>query len=58
MTKTCPRCGASFECTHDALCQCVGITLSINARAMLHERYPDRCLCRDCLLTINCETAR
>jgi len=50
--KTCPRCGASFLCTHDALCQCTGICLNDNARAYLRTHYSD-CLCRQCLLAIS-----
>lgn len=50
--KTCPRCGASFLCTHDELCQCVGIHLNENARAYLRTHYTD-CLCRKCLLEIS-----
>lgn len=45
---TCPRCGAAFTCTHDALCQCVGVTLSPGARDYIRRNYPD-CLCRRCL---------
>ncbi|MBR5678868.1 MAG: cysteine-rich CWC family protein [Paludibacteraceae bacterium] len=52
MNKTCPRCGASFVCTHDEFCQCVGITLNENARAYLRTHYKD-CLCRQCLEAIN-----
>ena len=48
IAKVCPRCGASFVCTHDAFCQCVGITLNENARAYLRTHYKD-CLCRKCL---------
>ncbi|MBQ3999082.1 MAG: cysteine-rich CWC family protein [Paludibacteraceae bacterium] len=48
MEKTCPRCGASFLCTHDAMCQCVGIVLNEKARAYLRTHYTD-CLCRECL---------
>ena len=47
-TKLCPRCGAEFVCTHDAFCQCVGVTLNENARAYLRTHYTD-CLCRKCL---------
>ena len=50
--KTCPRCGASFLCTHDELCQCVGITLNEKARAFLRTHYKD-CLCRQCLEAIS-----
>lgn len=48
MNKTCPRCGASFVCTHDIHCQCVGIALSPRARAYIREHYFD-CLCAACL---------
>ena len=48
IAKVCPRCGASFVCTHDAFCQCVGITLDEKARAYLRTHYKD-CLCRKCL---------
>ena len=48
MHKLCPRCGAEFVCTHDAFCQCVGITLNEKARAYLRTHYSD-CLCRACL---------
>ena len=46
--KVCPRCGAHFICTHDAVCQCVGIELNEKARAYLRTHYTD-CLCRSCL---------
>ena len=49
--KFCPHCGAEFVCTHDAFCQCVGITLNENARAYLRTHYTD-CLCRNCLIEI------
>ncbi len=48
ITKVCPRCGAPFVCTHDALCQCVGIELNEKARTFLRTHYSD-CLCRACL---------
>ncbi|MBO4518661.1 MAG: cysteine-rich CWC family protein [Paludibacteraceae bacterium] len=50
--KLCPRCGAEFVCTHDRLCQCVGIDLTENARAYLRTHYRD-CLCRECLLEVS-----
>ncbi|MBR4431934.1 MAG: cysteine-rich CWC family protein [Paludibacteraceae bacterium] len=56
MNKTCPRCGASFVCTHDEFCQCVGITLNENARAYLRTHYTDW-LCRACLLEISRQLA-
>lgn len=51
-TKTCPRCGATFLCQTQlgSNCQCVGIELSPDTRAMLNRRYPYQCLCRACLL--------
>ena len=52
INKRCPRCGAAFVCTHDALCQCVGIDLTDNARAYLCTHYSD-CLCRKCLEDVN-----
>lgn len=54
MNKVCPRCGAHFVCTHDALCQCVGISLTENARAYMRTHYTD-CLCRECLLQLSRE---
>lgn len=50
--KLCPRCGAEFICTHDAFCQCVGITINEKARAYLRTHYSD-CLCRKCLQEIS-----
>ena len=50
--KTCPRCGASFVCTHDAFCQCVGVPLNEKAREYLRAHYSD-CLCRACLEEIS-----
>lgn len=52
INKLCPRCGAEFICTHDSLCQCVGITLNENARAYLRTHYKD-CLCRACLIAVS-----
>ena len=50
--KVCPRCGAPFVCTHNELCQCVGIALTENARAYLRTHYRD-CLCRKCLIAVS-----
>lgn len=50
--KICPRCSATFVCTHDAFCQCVGIMLSDNARAYMREHYSN-CLCRNCLIELS-----
>lgn len=53
MNKCCPRCGKAFVCTHNALCQCVGISLSVRARTYMQMHYPDQCLCRQCLQDIS-----
>jgi len=48
--KTCARCGATFICKVDDLphCQCVGVSVSPDLLAKLHETYSD-CLCSRCL---------
>lgn len=51
MTKTCPRCGARFECLHSADCWCASISLNEKARRELATRYTD-CLCPSCLAAI------
>lgn len=50
MNKTCPRCGASFECRHDLTgkCWCMDVNLTDKVRSVLKARYSD-CLCRRCL---------
>lgn len=49
-SKTCPRCRNSFECKPGNItqCQCFGISLSIEQKAFIEQRYND-CLCRNCL---------
>jgi hypothetical protein len=49
--KSCPRCGNGFECKPGSItgCQCYGVMLNNDQRAMIEERYND-CLCRNCLL--------
>jgi Cysteine-rich CWC len=51
--KHCPRCQASFECKSGdiAQCQCFGVSLTVEEKAFLEERYED-CLCRNCLLEL------
>jgi len=49
--KTCPRCGARFQCLHSADCWCATISLNEKARRELATRYHD-CLCRECLTAI------
>jgi hypothetical protein len=51
MTKTCPSCGKTFECTHDKNCWCVKISIDESTREVLKKRYSD-CLCADCLAQI------
>ena len=52
MTKTCPRCGKTFECVHSIDCWCVKVQLTDATKAYLKEHYSD-CLCKDCLEEIN-----
>ena len=52
MTKTCPRCGKTFECVHSIDCWCVKVKLTDAAKAYLKEHYSD-CLCKECLEEIN-----
>lgn len=52
--KSCERCGKYFECkpgdiTH---CQCFGITISIEAKEWMANKYTD-CICSTCMLTLN-----
>lgn len=53
-TKTCPRCGVTFECKVNDLvhCQCVNATLSRELSERIKERYDD-CLCFKCLSAIS-----
>jgi Cysteine-rich CWC len=48
--KSCPRCGAAFECKVGDIssCQCQGVALTADERAFIEERYAD-CLCIGCL---------
>ncbi len=52
MTKTCPRCGKTFECVHSVDCWCVKVKLADATKAYLKANYSD-CLCKDCLEEIN-----
>jgi hypothetical protein len=52
MTKTCPRCGKTFECVHSIDCWCVKVQLKDSTKAYLKENYSD-CLCKECLEEIN-----
>ena len=49
-TKTCPRCGAGFECNNYNImkCECAQIPLNSLSRQWISERYND-CLCISCL---------
>ncbi|TVQ84713.1 MAG: hypothetical protein EA400_17190 [Chromatiaceae bacterium] len=48
--KTCPRCGAAFECkvNNPVHCQCAGIDLSERLLDRLAATWSD-CLCAACL---------
>lgn len=54
MTKTCPRCGKTFECVHSIDCWCVKVKLTDATKAYLKEHYSD-CLCKDCLEKLNAQ---
>ncbi|MBS1666769.1 MAG: cysteine-rich CWC family protein [Bacteroidetes bacterium] len=56
-TKECPRCSRPFECKVGDVghCQCNGISLSMEEKAFIEERYND-CLCRECLLELKQRT--
>ena len=51
--KPCPRCGQLFECKVGDVsnCHCSSITLTVEERAFIEEKYTD-CLCQTCLLLI------
>jgi hypothetical protein len=53
MTKTCPHCKATFDCSHDNLtdCHCVTVPLDEQQLAYIRENYDD-CLCNACLQNI------
>lgn len=48
--KSCPRCGAKFECKPGNItqCQCYNIILTNEENLFIKELYDD-CLCIDCL---------
>ncbi|MCS6989997.1 MAG: cysteine-rich CWC family protein [Chloroherpetonaceae bacterium] len=54
--KSCPRCGARFECGADEvwLCQCAAVPLSEAERNFVAQRYCD-CLCANCLRELKAE---
>jgi ribosomal protein L34E len=47
-TKKCSKCGAAFECAHDAQCWCMDYIISPENIEKLKASY-DNCLCKDCL---------
>ncbi|HMO63465.1 MAG TPA: cysteine-rich CWC family protein [Ferruginibacter sp.] len=51
--KSCPRCGAVFECKTGDInnCQCFGVELSVAEETFIASHYND-CLCRNCLLQL------
>lgn len=56
--KSCPRCGAAFECKAGTIlqCQCYGIAINDEESAYMMQRY-EGCLCRNCLQAIPGELA-
>jgi hypothetical protein len=48
--KSCPRCEKGFECKAGDVtnCQCNPVSLTIEERAFIEDRYSD-CLCIHCL---------
>ena len=57
--KKCPRCGATFICSHDDIvrCQCATVALDAKAREYIATNYTD-CLCARCLAQINKEVSK
>ena len=51
MTKKCPRCNNSFECSHDSNCWCSRYAISHDVRIYLKNNFSD-CLCEDCIKAI------
>lgn len=51
--RTCPRCGAAFECKVNDItsCQCYTVQLNDGERDLLIRMYDD-CLCTACLTTL------
>ena len=54
MTKTCPRCGNTFECVHSIDCWCVKVQLKDSTKDYLKAHYSD-CLCKECLEKLNAQ---
>ena len=54
MTKTCPRCGKTFECVHSVNCWCVKVKLTDATKVFLKDHYSD-CLCKECLEKLNAQ---
>ena len=52
-TKVCPSCRKFFTCNANniAICQCVGIELTEEAKRKIDKLYSD-CLCKDCLISV------
>ncbi|UXH77786.1 cysteine-rich CWC family protein [Roseateles amylovorans] len=50
----CPRCGGDFRCgVSDGHCACFGLTLTPALQQALAARYPEQCLCLDCLAALS-----
>jgi hypothetical protein len=54
MKKTCPHCGREFDCRHNDIwnCDCLKARLTPDERKTLNRRYPDQCLCLECLTRV------
>ena len=51
--KTCPRCGAPFECkaNNPVHCRCADVPLTVEQMEAMQERYED-CVCPACLAAL------
>ena len=51
--KVCPRCGATFDCSHNDIssCHCATINLGKSPCTYIQKHYSD-CLYHDCLIEI------
>jgi len=46
--KTCPECGAEFECAHDGSCWCMSYVIPESNLEIIKKKYSN-CLCPECL---------
>ena len=54
MTKTCPRCGNTFECMADNItrCHCASVILTQAQKNSISQKY-NGCLCHKCLIALS-----